>query len=795
MKKSLLLLCFALTALQLCAARGFLVHNGKTNCRIVISQKKAEFIPLYRDCAQLLQKAFQSSAGVMLPIDTPDRGGYTLYIGTPSPGAAALQEGEYRVEARGKNLYIYGDDRKWKKKSSPADHRDYRVATAQAAAYLAEVCTEACWLYPGQSTPATEAKKDIPFPEGINYSCVPDFLYNFSYTRSGGKFYDWANGRMPFAHYGTYGGHSHVFAVRRNKYLKSNPEFFALHKNKRLHPALYSTQYCLSNPTVQELIFKEVVRKMDEGYPIVQLAQSDGFFWCECKKCAVLFNQKDSGEKLWILHRNIAEKVSKVRPGKKVCILAYGPTEMPPKSFKRFPDNVVIELAPPDKRLLDMWKSYHVPGGFVAYLYDFGHYHRSGLTPHRSFSEMAQELSAMRRAGVRGLYNCGYAEFPGLGGPGYFIWNQLAKGSTRSPGELLKFFCKKAFRSAAAEAEQFYTLLDSRIEKVKDSVEDVTNPGKVGNLNSRELLLRRFTPEVMQELDRLFLAIEKKEKSLTGSKLLAAEFTLLKLTMEALYLYDRFFKERTQKNFDAILAALEKRESFLNTLPWKGNYCAAIDGVPLFYGIPFKDIRVNGRLNAPVNVPLSWDHRWMKKYKVRTAGRIMKCNTPPQTLIQQNLYRFYPWNISRRTEVSCRMDSNNFYVKFAAPNEKSLNNNGFHVYLMRKNKGNFRVICGLTPKGNWSYLSKGTFDPKAQRIIFKRVPSPAFKANLLPGPRPAVEVVIPWKLVGGPPVPGEKCGFNALRNDKNANMTLVWEQTQSQPTYAHRLNEHGTVEF
>ena len=781
------------TALQLCGEE-FLIRNGKSNCNIVVSQKNPEFASFYRECAEMVQKAFKKASGAAVPLDGKS-GAITLHIGTPAPGAPPLKEGEYRIQARGKALYIYGDDRKWKKNATPADHRDYRVGTALAAAHLAELCAGAYWLYPGQSEPAADSKKDILFPENINFSCVPDFLYNYGPTRSGGHLYDWSNGRMPMADYGTYGGHSHVYAVRRTKYAKSNPEYFALHKNKRLHPALYSTQYCLSNPTVQELIFKEVVRKMDEGFSMVQLAQSDGFSWCECPNCAVLFNQKDPGEKLWILHRNIAEKVKKVRPGKKVCILAYGPTENPPKSFKSFPDNVVIELAPPGEKQLAMWRSYKVPGGFVAYGYDFGHYHRSGLTPCRTFKEMAENLEAMRKLKVRGLYNCGYAEFPGLAGPSYFIWNRIAKGDKRPVNVLLELFCRKAFKNAAPEAVKFYSLLDSRIDKVKDHFEDFTQPGTVVTLSSRDLLLRRFPVQILKELENLVSTIKAKAKDETGTKLLALEFSILKATMETLYCYDNFFKERTWKNFESILNAMDKRSALLAALPRKGDRCGTLDNVPLFYGVPFKDIQLNGRLYGTLNVPLSWDTAWMRKYQVQTAGRVMKCDKKPHTLVQQNLYRFSPWNISRRTEISCRMDGENLYVKFNAPNDKTLNSNGFHVYLFRKNKGNFRVICGLTPQGNWSYLSKGAYDAKEKRILFARVNSPQFKADFCDGKQNAVELVIPWKLVGGAPKPGEKCGFNALRNDKNNGMTLVWEQTQSQPTYAHRLNEYGTIVF
>lgn len=172
---------------------------------------------------------------------------------------------------------------------------------------------------------------------------VPQILYGIGRRQE--MFYDIANNMFPAPWYGTYGGHSHNIAIPAAKYAKEHPEYFALIKGKRdLNPRYPA--YCLSRPEVQELIYRELLQHADKGYEMVQLAQSDGFRGCECEDCRKLYGISSWGEKLWIMHAKMAERFAKDRPGKLVHIIAYGPTRTPPQTFRKFPDNVVIELAP-----------------------------------------------------------------------------------------------------------------------------------------------------------------------------------------------------------------------------------------------------------------------------------------------------------------------------------------------------------------------------------------------------------------------------------------------------------------
>ena len=112
-----------------------------------------------------------------------------------------------------------------------------------------------------------------------------------------------------------------------------------------------------------------MLKQLDAGAAIVQLAQGDGYQQCECENCQKLFHVSDPGEKLWILHRNLALRLLKERPGKKVIIISYGPTKYPPSTFNEFPPNVMIELCSYTEDNFKAWSKIKVPGGFTTYVY------------------------------------------------------------------------------------------------------------------------------------------------------------------------------------------------------------------------------------------------------------------------------------------------------------------------------------------------------------------------------------------------------------------------------------------
>ena len=151
-----------------------------------------------------------------------------------------------------------------------------------------------------------------------------------------------------------------------------------------LGPTERQTALCISNPEVQELLVEELKRKFDAGSDVVQLAQQDGWQYCECEKCKAFGGPGAEyiGEKIWRLHRDIAERLLKERPGKIVHILSYHMTVHPPKTFKTFPANVMIEKCSYSEESFREWDGYTVPHGFTVYTYLAGNFRnvRGGLS-------------------------------------------------------------------------------------------------------------------------------------------------------------------------------------------------------------------------------------------------------------------------------------------------------------------------------------------------------------------------------------------------------------------------------
>ena len=109
---------------------------------------------------------------------------------------------------------------------------------------------------------------------------------------------------------------------------------------------------------------------MSASTDVIELGQADGFRPCQCKECAALYgvkvtttpadgiafhNDRAWGEKLWIMHRDMALRLMQDRPGKKLMMTSYGPTVRPPQTFTEFPENTVIEMMDSSAASFEAW--------------------------------------------------------------------------------------------------------------------------------------------------------------------------------------------------------------------------------------------------------------------------------------------------------------------------------------------------------------------------------------------------------------------------------------------------------
>ncbi|MBR3709085.1 MAG: DUF4838 domain-containing protein, partial [Lentisphaeria bacterium] len=327
--KKMLMSFLLLGAFGLSAAELVLAEGKKTPYCIVIPAQSADkgMDNFNRRAAEMLAGVIRKSSGAQIPIVQESRTPLrtpAVYIGNTQALRAQgvdpekFSSWESMIFVKEGNIFLAGRDLHRKMKLSyPDDLMFFELGSYQAAVHFAEQFCNTRITLPGVA--ATLPKAKLTVPADFRWSKKPQLRYCTG--RANGEMYDIANNFRAFGGwYGTYGGHSHNEAIPPSRYFAAHPEYFALRNGKRVR----GNQYCLSNPEVQELIYKELLNHLDQGYQMVQLAQSDGFAPCHCEKCRnylghkVTADPKDFdayrndpawGEQLWIIHRKMAQRL------------------------------------------------------------------------------------------------------------------------------------------------------------------------------------------------------------------------------------------------------------------------------------------------------------------------------------------------------------------------------------------------------------------------------------------------------------------------------------------------------
>ena len=327
-----------------------LVCNGQSSYSIVLPAKgDTTERQILREAATALQSAFRESTGVTLPIviekkccnrkecSNVVKG---IYLGACDAAAAAglcaknFKTAEYLIAERNGSVFILGKDGYSGLRGK--NYTRYYTGTAKGVVGFMEKILGTRILYPGEVGRTTPKKNAVRIAANTTMRIKSHLILGTS--RHHELIYDMANNDFGYPGIHLYGGHSYYSAVPEKVYGKTHPEYFILRGNKR---ASAGNHLCISNPKVQELIYLEAKKKLQAGAWMVELAQTDGYIPCECKKCADLYGVKENGEKLWILHRAIAERLYKEMPHKQVLIISYGPTAKPPRTFNADRKSVV----------------------------------------------------------------------------------------------------------------------------------------------------------------------------------------------------------------------------------------------------------------------------------------------------------------------------------------------------------------------------------------------------------------------------------------------------------------------
>ncbi|MEO6741744.1 MAG: DUF4838 domain-containing protein [Chthoniobacteraceae bacterium] len=720
--KHALLTCI-LSALSASAAELTLLNEGKSEYQIVVPDKLET--PALTECiaqtARLVQTAFKANGAEVRVVAESARDaakpalflGDTRFAREHGVDVTNLRDWSYVQRAAGKDIIIAGLDHPSRSQGTNAKRPEWdRVGTAKAAADFAREYMGVRFLYPELpgytpvsgaakidllASPAMEflPMKTMAVPTDLNVNKTPLLRVNTAHP-GGGSFYDLAHNRFPRVDE-LFGGHTWERAVPVS-YFEKHPEYFALISGQRTTTGGNGAQYCLSNPEVQEMIYRDLVSWMDRGYESVDLGQPDGFRECQCEKCEALYGTgKDWSEKIWIFNRMIAARLEKSHPGRQVTMMSYILTAKPPKTFNKFPSNTCIMLTGTNEEDIAPWRGIEVPRGFTGYIYNWCPNLGTRYTPMRTPGYVEAQVKRLAANRIQSLYRDGPGQLFGLEGPVYYVMGRMFDDPEHNAAkDLLPEFCEAAFgsKSAAFYMRSFYDQLYHAIALYSDHIGTRCDVWTYQPIEGRarktvqdpfQLIAFLYTPNLLSALDGYLTQAEKvatSAKAKTRLALVRTEFEYLRHFARVVHLHQAYQMVPDAASRDRLLDAIDARNTFIATLYDKrgtpassGNWAQVLFPYP-GHNAAHLQLAHDGYQEPYANTCFNWDTKAMrsapspgkKKLSVAKASAPVTLDSPQwQQTAAHELTLLPPLRtLPRRTTMRLLYDATNLYVRTEA---------------------------------------------------------------------------------------------------------------------------------
>lgn len=644
---------------EACAADLVLALAGKCEYQIVLpdTAPSASVEQCLQQTARLVQTAFQAN-GFDVPVVVEakrDAAKPAIFLGDTSFArsqkidVAKLSGWGYVQKVVGRDVVIAGRDQPSPAKSIQERRPMWdRLGTAKGVVDFLRQFVGTRFLYPDLgpyepiklaakidilNSPAFEFLKTptISVPADLHVTKTPLIEFHTSHPARG-SFYDIANNRFPLVDT-IFGGHTYERAVPREKYADSHPEYFALIGGQRMAKGNENAQYCISNPDVQELFYQDLISTIDRGFDAVDLGQPDGFRACQCENCVKLFDTgNDWSEKLWILHRKLAERVEKARPGKRVTMMSYIQTENPPKSFKKFPSNTRILLTGTNEEDIAPWRTHEVPAGFSSYIYNWCPNLGTRYTPMRTPLFVESQVRRLTRNKFQSIYRDGTGDLFGLEGPVYYTMGRMFDDPENLSAKLLmQDFCGGAFGKSAPSMVSFYDQLYHGIELYSEFIGTRSPAWTYQNIygQQRKFLTDPFqflgflyTPNLLASLETQLAQAEKSaetDKVRARLSLVRREFDYLKALAKVVHLHHAFQIQPDLASRDRLLYAIDVRNELVDSLfdakganPKPTSTWSFVMFPPLGHDAKHLRLAYDGYQEPYSKTPLNWDTKAMR---------------------------------------------------------------------------------------------------------------------------------------------------------------------------------------
>lgn len=599
------------------------IDHGQTNYVIAIPAATSDVrqVQSINLAANVLQSRLQEATGAKLPIvpesavkpDVP-----AIYLGE----SIAAQKANLPLDkitgwttletVRGKNLFLVGHDGI---STIPGSGMVYQGTVRAVTSFLQSLGVR--FLLPGQEYGTYVPHLDnVAISATINDLQTPYLTY-FMGRWPGDDVYAAANNFLLSDVYKSFGGHSYYTAVPAAEYATTHPEYFILKNGVRSAAGNHLT---ISNPTVHKLMIEQMEKYFDQGYQWIELGQTDGYVPSEDPGDIAI--NPDPSERTWIFHRQLAAEMEKLRPGKKVVIISYGPTREPPKSFKTFPDNVIIELSGYSEDNFKKWAPFgNIPK--TVYTYNWGSYHATGFSPIRTPQYVAEEAKLFHQYNVRGVYTDGNYERLGLSGPEYYVFGQMLQNPNLKWQDITNEYYHDAFGKAVAPMTDFYTTLYSRVQ-LYANVENPLYPSKEKSqiaLNPDAIYTALYPADVLQKLTQNLdtaKTLDPDPAVQARLRLVEREFDYVKTTAQVFIAYHEYQKTPNWDTFGELEKAVNARTTLIDSFYDASGKKKTFDGFPNLFGSDANQkgtIMAGGTNRGILAAPFTWNFVQLRENK------------------------------------------------------------------------------------------------------------------------------------------------------------------------------------
>lgn len=577
--------------------------------------------------AEALQMFLAESTGVTLPIVAESQvpsGKPAIYLGWSKAARRAglsvetVTNWSYLNQVVGQDVFLVGEDRPTLIAPGSRARTVGVYGSLKAVTAFLQDQVGVSFLMPGENGTYVPKRPKLTIDAGMNKRWSPVFrdvsgrMANY-FSRHQKSLRDTAFGvanhmfgASEFLY--DYGGHSYYEAIPAAQYGSSHPEYFALVAGSR---HIKGNHLCISNPQVQELMLQEMQRQLDRGFQWVELGQTDGYIPCECDACQAI--DPDVNERVWIIHRQLAQEMKKRCPGKTIMILSYQATRQPPKTFDTFPDNVAIRMTryrPEDFAAWERWGGKDLPKAI---------YTTNWLSIHPRISAYVagQQTLLFARNHIESIYLCGGIIqngkgnwYPwGLGGPGYHAFFESLHDPSIDPAAARAAYINAAFGQAAPAMQNFFETLDDRMDQFWWLFRaDPFNGPPSRLVSSNEDFNLLFYPQgMLQRLDNSLARAQQDARSESPQvqahlKLVAMEYDYLRSHAMVYHAYRAYRLAPSVDSLERLAEHVQTFHQVRDTL-WPEGKNTPVDGLPApFSGTSFKLHR-----EIAQGSPFNWD--------------------------------------------------------------------------------------------------------------------------------------------------------------------------------------------